>query len=222
MNSAAAVAPDLCPLVLGASPAPATAIVLHGLGADANDLAPLAAELAPLAGGRFVLPNAPIRAVTINGGAKMRAWHDIGPDFDLTVDPPGAPESLAALRALLRAEIARGIDSRKIALIGFSQGGAMALALGAGFDLPLGAVVALSGYELPGLAASPAAAAQQTPFYLAHGEYDSIVPPALSLSAQRTLRRAGFAATRETFAIDHSLAREEIDSVNRFLAEAGF
>ena len=222
MSSAAAVAPDLCPLVLGASPAPATAIVLHGLGADANDLAPLAAELAPLAGGRFVLPNAPIRAVTINGGAKMRAWHDIGPDFDLTVDPPGASESLAALRALLRAEIARGIDSRKIALIGFSQGGAMALALGAGFDLPLGAVVALSGYELPGLAASPAAAAKQTPFYLAHGEYDSIVPPALSLSAQQTLRRAGFAATRETFAIDHSLAREEIDSVNRFLVEAGF
>lgn len=220
MNAAAL---DLRPLALGPADAAATAIVLHGLGADANDLAPLAAELAPLARARFVLPNAPIRAVTMNGGAKMRAWHDIGIDFfDWTAEPPGAAESLAALRALLRAEIARGVDSRKIALVGFSQGGAMALSLGAGFDSPLGAVVALSGYGLPGLAASPAPAAKRTPFYLAHGERDSLVPPALSLSARDSLRRAGFSAERETFAVEHSICREEIDSVNRFLAEAGF
>lgn len=51
-------------------------IWLHGLGADGNDFVPIVPELVrrhwPAM--RFVFPHAPVRAVTINGGARMRAW----------------------------------------------------------------------------------------------------------------------------------------------------
>ena len=58
-------------------------IWLHGLGADGHDFAPIVPELVrkdwPAL--RFVFPHAPVRAVTINGGARMRAWYDIS-SFD--------------------------------------------------------------------------------------------------------------------------------------------
>ena len=56
-----------------------TVLWLHGLGADGNDFAPIVPELVrrdwPAL--RFVFPHAPVRAVTINGGVRMRAWYDI-------------------------------------------------------------------------------------------------------------------------------------------------
>src|SRR6266566_1780070 len=60
-------------------PADASVILLHGLGADGHDFEPLAAELGLLDSPavRWVFPHAPIRPVTINGGARMRAWYDI-------------------------------------------------------------------------------------------------------------------------------------------------
>ena len=52
-------------------------IWLHGLGADGHDFEPIVPELGVPFGVRFVFPHAPIRAVTINNGMRMRAWYDI-------------------------------------------------------------------------------------------------------------------------------------------------
>jgi predicted esterase len=43
---------------------------MHGLGADGNDFVPIAQEmdLAPVGPVRFVLPNAPVMPVSLNGG----------------------------------------------------------------------------------------------------------------------------------------------------------
>ena len=65
---------------LETGPAPAwTVLWLHGLGADGHDFAPIVPELVrghwPAL--RFVFPHAPMRAVTINNGMRMRAWYDI-------------------------------------------------------------------------------------------------------------------------------------------------
>lgn len=62
------------------APNPRFAVILmHGLGADANDFVSLVPELrltdAPAV--RFVFPNAPEIAVTANNGYVMRAWYDI-------------------------------------------------------------------------------------------------------------------------------------------------
>ena len=62
------------------APAPRAAVIwMHGLGADGHDFEPIVPEL-DLAGAppiRFVFPHAPMRPVTINGGAVMRAWYDV-------------------------------------------------------------------------------------------------------------------------------------------------
>ncbi len=80
-------------------------IWLHGLGADGNDFVPIVPELVrrhwPVM--RFVFPHAPVRAVTINGGARMRAWYDIvGMDLASRADTAGVAESIAQVDALIR------------------------------------------------------------------------------------------------------------------------
>ncbi len=61
------------------TPATATIIWMHGLGADAYDFCELPAQLQlpESLGLRFIFPHAPMRAVTLNGGHKMRAWYDL-------------------------------------------------------------------------------------------------------------------------------------------------
>ena len=60
-----------------------TVIWMHGLGADATDFEPLVDMLDLDRKLRFVFPNAPVRPVTINAGAQMRAWYDIDPGAPL-------------------------------------------------------------------------------------------------------------------------------------------
>ena len=95
---------------------------LHGLGADGHDFSPIVPELVrrdwPAL--RFVFPHAPVRAVTINGGARMRAWYDIR-DFDLAnrADLQGVDESVAQVDALIAREAERGIPPQRLLLAGF-------------------------------------------------------------------------------------------------------
>ena len=67
------------PLILDPKkPADACVIWLHGLGADRYDFVPVAEALQEsLLTTRFVLPQAPTRPVTINGGYAMPSWYDI-------------------------------------------------------------------------------------------------------------------------------------------------
>jgi phospholipase/carboxylesterase len=113
--------------------ADATVIWMHGLGADGYDFVPMVPELGlpPAARIRFVFPHAEVRPVTVNAGYAMRAWYDIR---DLTPEGRDDEEGLSATRARVEGMIAReraaGIPSRRIALAGFSQGGAVALHVG--------------------------------------------------------------------------------------------
>ncbi len=67
------------PLIIHpAKTADACVIWLHGLGADRYDFLSVAETLQErLPSMRFVLPQAPTRAVTINGGYAMPSWYDI-------------------------------------------------------------------------------------------------------------------------------------------------
>jgi len=58
--------------------ADACVIWLHGLGADRYDFLPVAEFMQQhLLTARFVMPQAPTRPVTINGGYAMPSWYDI-------------------------------------------------------------------------------------------------------------------------------------------------
>lgn len=204
-------------------PAPRWSILwLHGLGADGNDFAPIVPELIrpgwpPL---RFVFPHAPVRAVTVNNGVRMRAWYDIRNfDFDQRADETGVRESIAQVEALVAREVERGIPAERILLAGFSQGGAIALSAGLRREAALGGIVALSTY-LPMAAATAAEATPAglaTPVFMAHGQLDPVVPQALGERSRDALQALGMRIDWRSYAMPHSVCAEEIRDLGDWL-----
>lgn len=199
-------------------------IWLHGLGADANDFVPLVPELVKRGWPaiRFVFPNAPERAVTINNGYRMRAWYDISDmDFAHRADMAGVRESIRELDELVSEEIARGIASDHIFIAGFSQGGAVALSYAVRSARRLAGVIALSTY-LPAPADARAelhADAQQAPIFMAHGTQDPVIPIRESERSAQALRDMGFDVEWQGYhPMQHATCREEIDSLQDWMS----
>lgn len=214
-----------------ASAVPAWTILwLHGLGADGHDFAPIVPELVrpgwPAL--RFVFPHAPVRAVTVNGGARMRAWYDIA-NLDLAhrADEAGVAESVAQVEALIAREAARGIPPERIVLAGFSQGGAITLATGIRRRVPLAGLVALSGYLPAPTKASSALqhGAEGQALFIAHGRLDPVVPFAAGEQTAALLRVLGFAPDWHAYPMAHQVCAEEIRDLGDWLqarfAQAG-
>lgn len=200
----------------------ASVIVLHGLGADGNDFVPVCEALDLSAAGavRYVLPHAPVRPVTINGGYRMRAWYDIlGAQIDRREDEAGLRESQALVQALIAREVARGVPAARIVLMGFSQGCAMTLLTGLRHGERLAGLAGLSGY-LPLLdqtAAERHAASAGLPIFLAHGSGDGIIPVARAEAARDALVALGHPVEWHEYGMEHSVCMEEIADLNRWL-----
>jgi len=199
-------------------------IWLHGLGADGNDFAPIVPELVrphwPAV--RFVFPHAPVRAVTINGGARMRAWYDIvGMDLASRADTGGVDESIQQVTALIEQQAQRGIPAERIIVAGFSQGGAVALSLGLRQGQPLAGLVALSTY-LPDPANAGqhlVAGATTQPVFFAHGSGDPVVPLALGEMSMQALRELGFTVQSHRYPMAHQVCGEEIKDLGDWLEQ---
>ena len=205
------------------APSPRAAIIwMHGLGADGHDFEPLVPELldAGMPALRFVFPHAPVRPVTINNGYAMRAWYDIvGIDSRSAEDFAGIQASSDAIGELIRTENSRGIASSRIALAGFSQGGAMALHIATRHPEKFAGVIALSCY-LPlsrEFAAQPAGANQRTPIFMAHGSQDPVVPYPLGDESRRLLEGAGYSVEWHAYPMPHSLCEPEVSDIRGFL-----
>ena len=205
-------------------PAPRASIVLlHGLGADGHDFEPFARELDLSGVGpvRFVFPHAPMRPVTINGGAVMRAWYDLlAFDFNhRSEDESGLRSSQRDVEALLVRERDRGVPSERIVLAGFSQGCAMALLTGLRHGHRLAGIVGMSGY-LPLAARTEAerhAANAGTPVFLGHGRQDLIVPPGPRRAARDALQALGHPVEWHDYPMPHSVCAQEIADLQRWL-----
>ncbi|MFZ2754128.1 MAG: alpha/beta fold hydrolase [Lysobacteraceae bacterium] len=208
-------------------PAPAWTILwLHGLGDSGDGFAPIVPELIrpgwPAL--RFVFPHAPVRAVTINGGMRMRAWYDIAhADLANRADEIGVAESIEQVDALIAREAERGIPPERLILAGFSQGGAVTLAAGLRRKTPLAGLVALSTY-LPApdkAAAALQAGAERQPLFMAHGLYDPVVPYAAGEQSAALLQRMGFAPAWHRYPMAHQVCAEELGDLGDWL-EARF
>lgn len=197
-------------------------IWLHGLGADGHDFEPIVPELVeddwpPL---RFVFPHAPVRAVTINGGVRMRAWYDIlGLEIAQRQDETGVRESIGFVQELIARENRRGVPSERIVIAGFSQGGAIALATALRHSQKLGGVVALSTYlpiaESTGKERSEAN--RRLPVFMAHGSLDPVVGHALGLMSKGYLENLGYTVDWHSYAMPHSVSAEEIGALSDWL-----
>jgi len=196
---------------------------LHGLGADGNDFVPILPELVrrDWPAMRFVFPHAPLRAVTINNGMRMRAWYDIR-EMDLAnrADEQGVLESVAQVTALVEREIARGIPASRIFLAGFSQGGAITLAAGLRRREPLAGLIGLSTY-LPAAGSASAAlveAAKSQPLFMGHGTQDPVVPFAAGEQSAAWMRQHGFEVEFHRYPMPHSVCVEEIRDLGDWMS----
>jgi phospholipase/carboxylesterase len=198
-------------------------IWLHGLGADGHDFEPIVPELRLKRAVRFVFPHAPIRPVTINGGMEMRAWYDIvgfDPGKD---DGDGIRASAAAVTRLVDREVERGVAAERIVLAGFSQGGAIALHLALGEPRRLAGVIALSTYLplAPTLKREKSTANASLPIFMAHGEYDPVIPLAHAETSRRILEREGYVIDWHVYPIPHSVCAPEIAAIGAWLDGLG-
>ena len=214
------MAVNLIELESGDTPA-ATIIVLHGLGADGNDFVPVcrALELDTVGPVRFLLPDAPERPITRNGGYIMRAWYDLFEPGSGIDDEAGIRASQAIVEALIAREVSRGIPASRIVLMGFSQGCAMALVAGLRHDDRLAGIAGLSGYlPLAGrTAAERSAANRDVPLFMAHGTHDGVVAIDRALAAREVFAALGIEHEWHTYDMDHEVCIDEIADLNRWL-----
>ena len=195
-------------------------IWLHGLGADGHDFEPIIPELR-LPGSlalRFVFPHAPVRPVTLNGGMAMRAWYDITSlDREGPVDEAGINESSAILGSLIEQEKQRGIDRDRIVVAGFSQGGAIAINTVLQARGKLAGLLALSTWlALPG-AADGDGYDTSLPVFMAHGQFDPMVPMQYGKSSAERLTEAGFDVEWHEYPMAHGVCPQEINDISRWL-----
>lgn len=199
---------------LETGPNPGAAVIwLHGLGADGHDFEPIVPELRLARPVRFVFPHAPIRPVTINNGMRMRAWYDI---FQFG----GGPEDEAGIRASqgLLVEMIRKEQGKKIVLAGFSQGGAIVLQTALRHPDPIAGVLALSTYlPLSAKVASEATGNRTTPIFMAHGQFDDIIPISRARASRQMLESFGYPVTWKEYPMPHSVCAEEIGDISTFL-----
>ena len=200
-------------------------IWLHGLGADGHDFEPIVDELGlpvslPI---RFIFPHAPMRSVTINNGFVMRAWYDVKAlDIASRADEVGIRQSQQYLEGLIEEQIAAGIDSRKIVLAGFSQGGAVILQTGLRYSKPVAGLMALSTY-LPleeSLGDEKTAENTEVPIFLAHGDSDPVVAPELAYRSRNKLEQQGYTVEwHEYTALQHGVNRDELRDIHQWLVK---
>jgi phospholipase/carboxylesterase len=163
-------------------------VLLHGLGADGQDLIDLAeAWAAALPQAAFVAPDAP---QPCDMGPYGRQWFSLQ-DRTPAAMGAGARAAAAGLDAFIDAELAAlGLPGTALAIVGFSQGCMMTLFTGLRRKV---APAALIGYSGALLAPESLAAdiACRPPVLLVHGEADDIVPSGATRQAEAALRAAG-------------------------------
>jgi phospholipase/carboxylesterase len=199
-------------------PRPEAAVIwLHGLGADGHDFEPIVPELELTKPVRFVFPHAPVRAVTLNTGMRMRAWYDIYQFGGGREDEQGLRASQKLVDEMIAAQ---GLPPEKIVLAGFSQGGAIVLQAGLRHAERLAGIMALSCY-LPiasTVGAARSAANQSIPIFMAHGTYDDVIPIQRAQQSRAALEKLGYNVEWHDYPMPHSVCAPEIADISAFLS----
>lgn len=201
----------------------ASIIWLHGLGADGHDFAPIVGELELPMPVRFVLPHAPLQAITVNVGYRMPAWYDIlSTEIAARQDETGIRASQRIIESLIAHERQRGVAPHRILLAGFSQGGAIALHTGLRHADSLAGIIALSTY-LPldtTLHAERSLTNAATPIFMGHGRQDSMIPIETARSSRDILISMDYPVSWHEYMMQHSVCAEEITDIREFILAA--
>lgn len=195
-------------------------ILLHGRGADGDDLVGLVPVLAKtLPHAAFVLPTAPQRCDT---SPYTYEWFSL-PDGDRHPDKVEAGVRAAApvLDGFIDDELAaHGLTDDRLALLGFSQGCMMALHVGLRRPIACAAILGYSG-RLCAADSLTGEIVSRPPVLLCHGTDDTVVPFESQNLAATAIAAAGVAVTTvERPGLGHRLDRQGIDAGAALLARA--
>jgi phospholipase/carboxylesterase len=192
-------------------------LLLHGLGADGNDLislAPYWARLLPNTA--FVSPHAPFPCDMAPYG---RQWFSLQ-DRSQTMILAGVKAAAPILDAFIDAQLTEhGLTADRLALVGFSQGTMMSLYVAPRRARAVAGVVGYSG-ALIGADSLAVDARSKPPVLLVHGDADDIVPFQAMDAAAAGLRAAGLSVeTLPRPGLPHSIDDAGLTRGGAFLAE---
>ena len=172
-------------------------VLLHGWGADANDLVPVGKLLTEGLKIRFEIVSLSAPQAHPNGFG--RQWYPLYPhEWDQV------PKALLDLEKRIDNICINQIPLDKTLLVGFSQGGAMALELATRNKFE--AVFALSSYPHPGW--NPIN--YMSPIFLCHGISDQVVPKAASEKSFKILSEKGFKSELYLYEGGHEITNDLI------------
>jgi phospholipase/carboxylesterase len=204
--------------VAKAAAAPFLLVLCHGLGANARQLAPLAAQWREaFSQAIFFRPNAPARRRGRFWLPHGRQWFDIGQNR--TLQMAQAARSAAWLNQQVDAELARlCLPAQSVLFCGFSQGAMVCLLAGLRRRVAPRGIVALAGsLMVPPGEFMPRC---RPPVLLVHGSADAVVPLTRSEEAAARLTYSGVTVQLEILpGLGHLIVADAAPIAASFIAE---
>jgi phospholipase/carboxylesterase len=187
-------------------------LMLHGVGAAPESMASLARSVAD------ALPDVDVRVPPAPDpfeGGRGRQWFSIN-----GIDEQNRSERIAAalptLERLVASELAAcGLGRDRLALVGFSQGAMMTLAMAASSRPPATAVGIAGRLAVDRLVGG----ARQPDLLLLHGAQDPVVPAGCAVEAADRFRAAGYRVRLSVQpALAHAISPAQAQAVVRHLS----
>jgi phospholipase/carboxylesterase len=203
------------------SPADSAIIWIHGLGADGQDLHPIAQAM-NLPSTRHLFPNAPQIPVTINNNLSMPAWFDItNLDQPREIGFDVIEPSIKRIHEIINAQIKQGMDPERIFLVGFSQGGSVALATTLCIDLTVAGVAGLSTFfpEPTAREIQLSDANKKTPIFIAHGEHDQVLSLNMGYETWEMLKKHNYNASWHKYDMGHEITIPEVQDLRMWIMQ---
>ena len=128
-------------------------------------------------------------------------------------------QSLSLLENLIVKKHKKGIKHQNIFVLGFSQGGCMALELIKKQNFSLGGVITIGGFirDKNTFSKDITIQSKRTPVMIIHGKRDEIIDPKESDIIENLLKSQGFKTNLKKFSCGHKIPIEAKDSILSFL-----
>jgi predicted esterase len=188
-------------------------IMIHGRGAGPDDLLSLVPVLGDVGDWTYLAPAA--------AGGTWYPWSFLAP---IERNEPGITSGIAVVHGLVDQALAAGVPSGRIVLLGFSQGGCLAVTAAYRRPLRYGGVVALSGGLIgpPGTTWPATGSFDGAPAFLGCSDVDPHIPVERVDETAAVFERMGAAVTKRIYpGLGHLVNEDEIEFVRELMTRVG-